>query len=116
MPKTLVAVCSLVVAGLQAWDSGVLEAENLLITGGETSLAGVVLPAVAVQTTRDVRVRGLAVLAAAGLMIAARVLSAHHLPELALAAFFPCTLVLLDHIGTLGGRKATPQGQQGQQD
>ena len=113
MPKTLVAVCSLVVAGLQAWDSGVLEAEQAVQL---IVLAGVVLPAVAVQTTRDVRVRGLAVLAAAGLMIAARVLSAHHLPELALAAFFPCTLVLLDHIGTLGGRKATPLGHQGQQD
>jgi len=113
MPKTLVAVCSLVVAGLQAWDSGVLEAERAVQL---IVLAGVVLPAVAIQTTRDVRVRGRAVLAAAGLMIAARVLSAHHLPELALAAFFPCTLVLLDHIRTLGGRKATPLGHQGQLD
>jgi hypothetical protein len=105
MSKSLLAFCALVVSSFQAWDSHALDAEPFVRA---LVLIGVLLPASAIVATRDVRVRGAAVLAAAVLMIAARALSAFHLPELALAAFFPGALVLLDHFRDLAARRETP--------
>ena len=102
MSRVLLAACALVVSSLQAWDSHALDASlgvQALIFGG------VVLPAAALLLTRDVLIRGGAVLAAAILMVAARAISATPMPGLALAAFFPGILVLLDHIRTLNASR-----------
>jgi hypothetical protein len=83
---------------LQAWDSGVLTAEGF-VQG--MAAGGALLPAAAVLLTDDPRVRGAAVALAALLLVGARYLSSVHLPELALAAFFPAMLVLFDHLSGL---------------
>ena len=104
MSRVLLAFCALAISSLQAWDSHALDASRgiqLLI------LVGVLLPAAALLATGDVRSRGGAVLASAVLMVIARVLSETPLPGLALAAFFPGILVLLDHIRVLNGLKAS---------
>src|SRR5262245_46991633 len=87
-----------VVSVLQAWDSGVLAAEAF-VQG--MAAVGALLPAASVLVTDDPRVRGAAVGIAAVILVAARYLSSVHLPELALAAFFPAMLVLFDHVGGL---------------
>ena len=104
MPKSLVAVAALLISSLQAWDANALDAERSVQF---MVAAGVLLPALAILLTRDVRVRGVAVLAAAVLMVLARVVSAQHMPALALAAVFPAMLILLDHVRTLAGQKGT---------
>jgi len=102
MSKSLLALVALVIASLQAWDSHALQAEAFVQV---MILIGVVTPAIAIFVTRDVRVRGAAVLAAASLMVLARVVSDQAMPALALAALFPATLVLLDHTRTLSAQK-----------
>ena len=101
MSTAVFALCALVVSSLQAWDSHALKAE----AGVQAIvLAGVLLPALALLASRDVRIRGAAVVAAAGLMVVARVISTQPMPGLALAAFFPGMLVLVDHFRALGRR------------
>ena len=104
MSKSLVAVAALLIAFLQAWDSNALEAEpsvQLIIA------VGVLLPAAAILATRDIRVRGASVVVAATLMGLARFVSSQHMPELALAALFPATLILLDHIRSLASHRGS---------
>jgi hypothetical protein len=103
MPKLLVAVAALLIASLQAWDAHALGAERSVRV---IIAVGVLLPAVAILLTRDVRVRGAAVVVAATLMVLARFVSAQPMPALALAAFFPATLILLDHIKSLASQRA----------
>ena len=106
MSKSLMAVVALSIACLQAWDSNAWQAERsvqLIIA------VGVLLPAVAILVTRDIRVRGTAVLVAGTLMVLARFVSGQHMPELALVAFFPATIILLDHIRTLASQKGLPR-------
>lgn len=104
MSKLVLALCAFAIAALQAWDSHALQAEPAVRI---MVLVGVLLPAVAIGATRDFRVRGVAVLAAAVLMVTARLLSAQHMPELALAALFPGMVILLDHFRGLATRKET---------
>ena len=106
MSKLLVAGAALLIASLQAWDSNALDAESSV----QVIIAvGVLLPAVAIVATRDIRVRGAAVVVAVMLMALARFVSAQPMPELALAAAFPATLILLDHIRRLASQKRLPR-------
>lgn len=98
MSNTLLAIVALVIGLLQAWDSNAFEAEALtqLIV-----IVAVLIPPGAIVATRDLRVRGAALLAAAVLLSAARMSSDVQMPGLVLAAFFPAAMVLLDYIRSL---------------
>jgi hypothetical protein len=98
MPNTWFAIVALVIGLLQAWDSNAFEADaftQLLV------IVAVLIPPVAMAATRDMRVRGAALLAAAVLLSVTRRFADVHLPGLVLAAFFPAAMVLLDYIRSL---------------
>jgi len=106
MSKVLMSVVALAIASLQAWDSNALEAERSV----QVIIAvGVLLPAAVMLATRDIRVRGGAIVVALTLMGLARFVSAQHMPELGLAAIFPAMLILVDHIRSLAFQKGLPR-------
>ena len=106
MSKVLMSVVALAIASLQAWDSNALEAERSV----QVIIAvGVLLPAAVMLATRDIRVRGGAIVVALTLMGLARFVSAQHMPELGLAAIFPAMLILVDHIRSLASQKGLPR-------
>ena len=90
MNKWLLAVLSLIVSALQAWDSNALNAEasiQVLIA------VAVILPAAAIVITSHGVVRLAAAGAAMAMLAMARGLSATHMPELALAGAFAGMLI-----------------------
>lgn len=90
----MIAVC-VVLGALQAWDSHALSAEPFI----QVMIAiAILLAPIALAVSADTQVHLGAVVAAAGLLALARLLSAVHLPELVLAAFFPGMLLLVNHV------------------
>jgi hypothetical protein len=105
MSRPLLALAALAVSALQAWDSHALDAERFIQAA---ILVGVIVPAGAIAVSGDVRVRAGAVVLSAVLMVLARLLSEIPLPGLALAAFFPGIIVLLEHMAALNRQARKP--------
>jgi hypothetical protein len=90
--RTLVAVGSLLIGLLQAWDSGALQAgpaAQFLI------VVGVLLPVAAIAATVGQGVRIAALVCAALMLVWARVISPVSLNTLHLALFAPALYILL---------------------
>lgn len=94
------AIC-VVMGGLQAWDSGTLQAPGL--TQAIVAIA-IAVPAVTVVTTSSYPRQALAVAAAFVLLTIARVLSPVSLPTLHITAFIPAVLIFFSH--AVDGRRS----------
>jgi hypothetical protein len=97
-PRYALAVLGLTIAALQAWDSNALRAEPSI----QALIAiGIVIVPGAMMATPKTHLPLIATLAAMPLLALARLLSATHMPELALAAFFPGVLAMINHMREL---------------
>jgi hypothetical protein len=90
--RTLVAVGSLLVGLLQAWDSGALQAG---LTAQVLIVIGIVMPAAAIVAPMGQGVRIGSVIVAALLLVAARMVSPVSLNALHLALFAPALYILV---------------------
>ena len=93
--RWLLSALMIAISGAQALDSHVLGAERFVQW---VVALGVLLPGSAFFLTADTRLRVGAVVAAATLMVIARMTSSVRLPELMLTAVFPAVVVIFNHV------------------
>ena len=94
--RWLLAALAFVISAVQAWDSNALTARRGLLV--VIALTLLVTPATIVLS-RNIGARMGAAIASVLTLFAVRMFSEAHLPELALAGWFPAVLVLVDHLG-----------------
>jgi hypothetical protein len=92
--RMLWAVLSVVVGGLQAWDSGILQAGP---AAGVLVAIGVLVPALALAATTNRTVWIAALVAGAGLLVAGRMSSSVSLNAVHIGLMVPAMYVLFIH-------------------